>query len=121
MNQPHAWINYGAGMVYLKKKRYEAAGKKFRELLTIHPQNGDALAQLGIIEKSYGRRDTAKRYFQEALNQDPENEIANYQMGQMLVEEKNDVDAKTYLLCKNSKPKSFSRRFNDSSWHPSWP
>jgi len=107
MNQPHAWITYGAGIVYMKKKRYEAAGDKFRELLATYPQYGDAIAQLGIIEKCQGHRDTAKRYFEKALNKDPENEIANYQMGLMLVEEKNDADAKTY----------FSKIINRNSSH----
>jgi tetratricopeptide (TPR) repeat protein len=97
MNQPNAWINYGAGMAYMKKKRYEAAGEKFRELLASHPHYGDAIAQLGIIEKSHARRNTAKRYFQEALNQDPENEIANYQIGLFHLEDKKYSAAEDYF------------------------
>ena len=97
MNQPHAWITYGAGMVYMKKKRYEAAGDKFRELLDAHPQYGDAIAQLGIIERSQGRRDNAKRYFENALNQDPGNEIASYQMGLLFLEKENYIDAEGFF------------------------
>lgn len=87
MNQPNAWINYGAGMVYMKKKRYEAAGEKFQELLATHPQCGDSIAQLGIIEESHACRDTSKRYFEEVLNQDPGNEITNCQIGLLHLED----------------------------------
>uniref|UniRef100_UPI003562F6C8 tetratricopeptide repeat protein n=1 Tax=Desulfosarcina sp. TaxID=2027861 RepID=UPI003562F6C8 len=93
MNQTHAWITYGAGMVYIKKKRYEAGSDKFRELLAAHPQYGDAIAQLGVIERNQGRRDNAKRYIEKTLSQDPENKIANYQFGLFHLENREYVDA----------------------------
>jgi tetratricopeptide (TPR) repeat protein len=92
MNQPNAWINYGAGMAYMKKKRYEAAGEKFRELLASHPHYGDAIAQLGIIEKNEGRKDDATAMFEKVIRYDCQHETANFQLG-LLYLEKKKIDA----------------------------
>ena len=74
------WIQYGAGMVYMKHQRYKAAENVFQKIIINSSSYGNAYVQLGILNKIRERGDDAETCFNKALELDPQNEEANLQL-----------------------------------------
>ena len=93
MNKDCLWIEYGTGMVYMKKKRYETAEEKFNKILAIDPSYGYAYAQLGYIRKYEGKKKESINLFNKAIKYLPKNEMGIYQCGLINIECGNYDDA----------------------------
>ena len=59
------------GMSYLKDEDYNCAEREFSEILSIDPQNANALNERAICNLKNGRYDEAVRDFSRALKHDP--------------------------------------------------
>jgi tetratricopeptide (TPR) repeat protein len=63
MNDNSDWIQFGIGMVNMRKERYETAENQFKALLIKNPSYGFAYAQLGYLRKRKGKLDEANPFF----------------------------------------------------------
>ena len=81
MSTSSDWINFGVGMVYIRKGRYEAAENKFNELLANNPSYGYAYTQLGYIRKNQGKKEESIAFFNKAMKHLPDEEMGIYQSG----------------------------------------
>jgi tetratricopeptide (TPR) repeat protein len=80
------WIQFGKGMVYFNKGNHEAAERQFNDLLNTNPDFCDAYVQLGLINKSFEKKDIAELLFRKAVSHDPTNENAQVQLGILFAE-----------------------------------
>ena len=87
MNPNYDWIHYGAGMVYMKKRRYKEAEEKFNALLAINPSDGNAYTQLGLTNKIKGSKEEAGLFFKKAIDTGFGNVAVHFQLGLLHMEE----------------------------------
>ena len=80
------WIQFGAGMVNMRNRRYKAAENQFKKLLSRNPVYGYAYAQLGILKKRIGKLDEANSFFNKAIIHLPDQGIGIYYRGVVYVE-----------------------------------
>ncbi|MGH9403872.1 MAG: tetratricopeptide repeat protein [Terriglobia bacterium] len=96
-NWPEIEEHYKKGRAALEAKQYVAAGKEFRAILRIDPENASACANLGTIafaEKDYAQ---ASREFREALKLQPSLWNARALLGMSELRLGNRADARSLL------------------------
>ncbi len=70
----------------------------FSRILDIEPKHSYALAQMGSLERIAGNKELAQNYFLKALGEDAGSPIANWNLGDMEIEENNYAAAYKHYL-----------------------
>ncbi len=73
-------IRYKRALVYRDIGEYEKALGSLNKLISNYPQNSDYLTAKGTVHKAQGELDSAKVSFKAALDLNPEDKAAAYQM-----------------------------------------
>lgn len=90
---------YQAGVEAINAGEYERAAEKFRECVTLAPENARAWSNLGLAQLFLRRLDEAERSLRRALELAPDYEPARYNLAALArVREHPEADLDTFLL-----------------------
>ena len=76
--EPAAWANWG--ILALRQRNFDAAGQRFERAGALDPKNGDIYYLRGLVEDGKGNSGGAIADFRKAIEIDPENLIATYEL-----------------------------------------
>src|SRR5271170_1048676 len=78
--EPAGWANWG--ILRLRQRDFEAAAERLEMARKLAPQNGHIYYLLGLVETGKGRSTEAIADFRKAIELNPKNLIATYQLAQ---------------------------------------
>jgi tetratricopeptide (TPR) repeat protein len=76
IDKQNTYANYWIGMMYYNRSNFSQALKHFETVVNLYPFDADANLMAGWSEFKLGKKDDAKRYFQETLLIYPNNASA---------------------------------------------
>jgi Tfp pilus assembly protein PilF len=88
--EPASWANWG--ILALRQRNFDAAGERFQRAHALVPKNGEIYYLLGLVEDGKGNSGGAIADFRKAVEIDPKNLIATYQLGDE-IERQGDPDS----------------------------
>ena len=78
--EPAGWANWG--ILRLRQRDFDAASERLQKARKLAPQNGHIYYLLGLVETGKGRSADAIADFKKAIELDPKNLIATYQLAE---------------------------------------
>jgi tetratricopeptide (TPR) repeat protein len=97
LNSQNSSALYNKAVVYIDTQRYELGIKSFKELLTLEPDNMYAMLTIASASLKLDDPQTAKHYYNMALEMDPEDTDANSGLAYIMMAEKDHYSALNYL------------------------
>jgi cytochrome c-type biogenesis protein CcmH/NrfG len=84
-----AWVELGN--LYFDSNRAEEAIEAYRQYLAIKPDNPDVRTDMGIMYRRLGQFDRALEEFRKAAQSDPKHANSRYNIGIVLLHDKQDI------------------------------
>jgi tetratricopeptide (TPR) repeat protein len=110
-DQPN--VHYFRGYVYEFEKKYDEAAAEYREELKISPDHAAAMVQLALMDVEQSKIDEGLTLAQRAIGLEPENALAHYAMGRVLLaKEEWQPSAEELELARKLAPESAKVRFH---------
>lgn len=110
-NEPN--VHYFRGYVYEFEKRYDEAAAEYRQELKISPDHAPAMVQLALMDVEESRLDEGSTLAKQAIVLEPNNALAHYAMGRVLLaQEQWQKSAAELELARKLAPESANVRFH---------
>lgn len=90
-------LNAELGLAYLQKGRYDQSLVKLRKSISLNPDNATAYLYMAELYRQLDENEMAEKYFNKAINKDPENSSINNNYGAFLCANKDFEKAFKYF------------------------
>src|SRR4051812_19512185 len=87
--EPAGWANWG--VLALRQRNYDAAAERFEKARSAAPDNDQINYLIGLLESSRGKQAEAVAALRKAVQLNPQNLIATYQLAQEIERQANDT------------------------------